>query len=128
MIEDNVLLDSEDKYLAFEHLYSVEGYSTMCIYVKSGGFSGWTHFCISNENVNSIINLLSIMNKDLKGCCHISDSDSDSCIILEMEKYGHVLISGQIGGSHEAHIMKFKFATDQTILTGLIQMLKKVLV
>ncbi|GAB6085902.1 WapI family immunity protein [Alkaliphilus crotonatoxidans] len=124
MNEDNIIFDSNGKKLAIEHLYTVENYFTFNIKVESGEFTGASHFCISKENILVIVEALSKMHETLSGCSKISDSDSDAYINLEMDKSGHISMAGQIGGSHEEHNMKFKYTTDQTILSGLIQKLK----
>ena len=124
---DQILVNSEGKELVVEHLYTVEGYFTLSIKVKSGEFAGASNFCMPKESVVSIIETLSIMNKDLKGCCEVKDYDSDAYVIVEMDKFGHVALCGQIGGSHEEHFMKFKYETDQTILEKLIRIFKSLL-
>lgn len=125
--ENNVIFDFEDKRLIIEHLYTVEDYSTLNIKVKSGEFAGAANFCIPKDKVNSILNTLSNMRKELRGYCEINDSDSDGFIMVEMGEMGHIYMYGQIGGSHEEHFMKFRYTTDQTILDGLVQMLKTLL-
>jgi hypothetical protein len=127
MNEGTVIIDSEGKKLVIEHLYTVEGYFTFNIKVKSGEFAGASNFCISKENILSVIEALSKMHEQLTGYCEISDSDSDAHITIEMDKLGHMRMTGQIGGSHEEHYMKFKYITDQTVLINLIQMLKALL-
>lgn len=120
MKENSIIIDSEDKMLIIEYLYTVENYSTFNVKVKSGEFSGSTHFCISIESLVKIEQILSEMYNQLKGLCEISDLDSDSAIIIEMDKHGHMYVSGQIGGSHEEHFMKFKYIADQTDLYSLV--------
>lgn len=123
MAENNVLINSEDKELVIEHLYTVEGYFTFNIRVKSGRFAGASNFCIQKEKLVSIAQTLSVMHKELKGCCNINDSDSDAFISIEMDKFGHIYINGQIGGSHEEHFMKFKYTTDQTVLEQFVRLI-----
>lgn len=127
MNEGVVIIDSEGKKLVIEHLHTVEGYFTFNIKVKSGEFAGASNFCISKENILSVIEVLSKMHEQLTGYCKISDSDSDAHIIIEMGKLGHMCMTGQIGGSHEEHYMNFKYITDQTVLINLTQMLKALL-
>lgn len=124
MNEDTVIIDCEDKKLIIEHLYTVEDYFTINIKVKSGEFAGASNFCISKENILSVIEVLSNMHKQLTGYCEVRDSDSDAHITIEMDKLGHMSMIGQIGGSHEEHYMKFKYITDQTVLINLIHILK----
>ncbi|MFC6332753.1 hypothetical protein ACFP56_08975 [Paenibacillus septentrionalis] len=108
---------STDKYcLTVEHLYTVEGYLTLAISIKSGEFMGKSNFCISEEQLSIFIQSLKEIDARLSGDSKIDDYDSDAHIIFEVNKLGHVIISGQVGGSHEEHSMRFKFTTDQTIL------------
>ncbi|WP_421617423.1 WapI family immunity protein [Brevibacillus sp. TJ4] len=110
------ILSTEKHCLTVEHLYTVEGYLTLAISIKSGEFMGKSNFCISEEHLSTFIQSLKEMGARLSGDSKIVDYDSDSYIIIEVNKLGHVIISGQVGGSHEEHSMKFKFTTDQTIL------------
>lgn len=127
MVDNSVVIGSDDKELIIAHLYTVEDYLTFRIKVTSGEFSGASNFCLSKEKVLSIIEMLTNMHEVLGGGCKINDSDSDAFIAFEMEKYGHLEVYGQIGGSHEDHFMKFDYWTDQTILLNMVQALKRVL-
>lgn len=127
MTDGNAVINSEGKELIVEHLYSVEDYFTFNIKVKSGEFAGASNFCMPKESVVLIIEKLSEMYKDLKGCCEVKDYDSDAFIALQMDKLGHMCVYGQIGGSHEEHSMKFKYDTDQTVLVNLMRLFKLVL-
>ncbi len=127
MTDNNILINSDGKELILEHLYTVEGYSTFNIKVKSGEFAGASNFCIAKQDVVSINVKLLQMYKDLKGYCEIKDHDSDAYVMIEMDKFGHMCIYGQIGGSHEEHSMKFKYNTDQTVLIGLMCRFKALL-
>jgi len=120
-----MIINLEGKELIVEHLYTVEDYFTFRIRVKSGDFSGTSNFCISKEALLSIFEKLTKMHKELKGCCEINDSDSDAYITFDMDKFGHMSVYGQIGGSHEDHFMKFKYSTDQTVLEKIIQLFKE---
>ncbi len=123
----HVIFNSNNKELAIEYLYTVENYFTFNIRVKSGEFSGSSSFCISKENIMSVIATLTKLYNELKGLCEINDYDSDAYIKIEMLNLGHVCIYGQIGGSHEDHSLKFKYIVDQTILPNLIQAFKSAL-
>lgn len=106
-----------------ERLYTVEGYLTLAIGVKSGEFRGKSNFCISEEQLGVFLQSLKKMNVRLSGDSRMDDSDSDAHIIFEATKLGHVVVSGQIGGSHEEYSMRFKFTSDQKILEGLVRLL-----
>jgi len=111
--------------ILIEHLYTVDNYLTFCVKVKSGLFAGASNFCIPRDKLLSLIEQFSIMQKELAGMSEIMDSDSDAFIKFEMQKFGHLSIYGQVGGSHEDHYMRFKYITDQTVLTNMIHLLKK---
>lgn len=127
MMQDNMMINTEDKELKIEHLYTVEDYFTFNIRVKSGDFSGISNFCMSKEFICSIVEKLTEMHKELNGSCEIVDNDSDAYITLNMDKHGHMSVFGQIGGSHEEHCMKFKYSTDQTVLEKVIKLFKGLL-
>ncbi|MFH0897949.1 MAG: hypothetical protein V1855_00020 [bacterium] len=112
--------DNEIEYISTEN-----DYFHLMIQIKSGMFSGASEFCISKGNIIKIIKTLKNMHETLKGSCVISDFDSDGHITIEMQKLGHICISGQMGGTHQDHYMTFKFMTDQSILPNLIKNLKK---
>jgi len=124
MTDYNMLVNSDGKELIIEYLYNVEGYSTFTIKVKSGEFAGKSSFCLPKERIAAIIEQLSGMNNDLKGCCEINDYDSDAYINIEMAKFGRLWIFGQIGGSHEDHSVTFRYSTDQTVLNSFIRLFK----
>lgn len=48
-MQDGMIINTEDKKLTIEHLYTVEDYFTLKIRVKSGDFSGVSSFCISKK-------------------------------------------------------------------------------
>ena len=125
MNKSNILFHSKDNQLILEHLYTVDDYTTFNIKIKSGQFAGASSFCMPRENIISTIDILAKMNKSLQGSCIINDIDSDALIVFEMGNLGHMLIYGQIGGSHQDHFMKFSFLADQTVLPGLILLFKE---
>lgn len=116
----------EDR-LVIEHLYTVEDYITFKLDVKSGPFTGSSHFCILKQKLHLVIEEMNNMYKDLKGSCELKDYDSDAFITLEMKRLGHVSIFGQIGGSQEDHNMRFKFTSDQTGLAIVLRSLQTLL-
>jgi hypothetical protein len=67
------------------------------------------------------------MNTELTGCCEIADNDSDAYITFRMDKFGHMIVFGQIGGSQEEHFMKFKYDSDQTIIDKLVKLFTELL-
>lgn len=115
---------SKNDELIIEPLCTNEDYIRFKIKIKSGEFTGASHFCVSGNLLRSFIEILSKMYKDLTGSCELNDYDSDANLKIKIQELGHVDISGQMGGSHEDHSMRFKLATDQTVLANLIQVLK----
>ena len=106
--------------IIFEHLYTVEGYVTFAITVVSGKFSGASNFCISeNSLADAVLTLREIYNK-LSGEYQMNDYNSDDFILFEFEKYGHLKVSGQVGGSHRQQYLVYQFMTDQTVLAEII--------
>ena len=124
---EDMIINSEGKELYLEHLYTVEDYFTFNIRVKSGDFSGASNFCMPKTSIISLIDNLEKMYTKLKGRSQLTDSDSDAYVRFEMENLGHMSISGQIGGSHQDHYMKFAYTVDQTVLRYFIQVLKRIL-
>jgi len=129
MTNDSIVFNSDDntKTLRISLQYYVDDYFTFIIKVKSGPFAGESSFCMSKKMVIAIIDKLFKMHKDLEGVCKIEDCDSDAYLTIKMEKLGHLFLDGQIGGSHQDHYMKFKYAADQTILLNLIKVFKTAL-
>ncbi len=123
MEDDNRIICADNYCLTIEHLYTVEGYLTLTISVKSGLFMGKSNFCISGEQLGIFIKSLKEISLRLLGDSRMDDYDSDAHIIFEVTKLGNVIVTGQIGGSHEEHSMRFKFTSDQTIFERLVRLL-----
>lgn len=124
---NNKRMLSMTNQIDFEHLYTVEGYSTFRVVVVSGQFSGTSNFCVSNEKLSLVINNLTKIYEEFKGTCEMQDFDSDGFITFEITSIGHVIIKGQIGGSHEDQYLRFNMRTDQTILSKIISDIKSVI-
>lgn len=123
MNDIDAVISNGSQLLCLEYLYTVEDYITLSIRVKSGGFSGESNFCISKERINLIIEKLREMHENLLGSITLDDYDSDAHIVFKVSGLGQLVITGQIGGSHEEHNMKFKFVSDQSIIHELINTL-----
>jgi len=102
--------------LNVEKLYDIDGYITFKIKVASSGFNGISNFCISKLDINDIQRKLQYMDEKLEGSVIINDMDSDSFLKFELKEHGQLVCSGELGGSHRDHSMKFSFQADQTIL------------
>jgi len=110
--------------ITFDYQYTVGGYITFTIGVVSGGFSGTSNFCISESSLREAVSFLSEMYNNLKGAYQMNDYDSDDFISFEFQDLGHMVISGQAGGSHSAQYLKYQFITDQTVLAEIISNFK----
>ncbi|MCR8845343.1 hypothetical protein NQ117_16805 [Paenibacillus sp. SC116] len=122
MEDVNIIMNTETQCLIVEHLYTVENYLTFNIQVKSGGFAGQSNFCISKEKIGEIIQSLEEAYEKLSGRSQIDDYDSDAHLVIKATRLGKVTVSGQIGGSHQEHSMRFEFTSDQTVLERLINL------
>lgn len=111
----------QDKYnrISFEFLYLKGGYSTYEISVATLGFSGVYNFCISESEQINYVNRINVMIKNLNGSMEIKDCESDAFIKFYFESTMDFYVSGQLGGSWNDNILKFKFKADQTLLYGL---------
>jgi hypothetical protein len=127
MEDINTIICNESQCLIINHLYTVEEYLTLNFLVKSGEFSGKSNFCVSKERIELIVQSLREVHKNLLGRIDIEDYDSDAHLVFELNRLGQAIVSGQIGGSHEEHIMRFKFISDQTILERLINLLSTII-
>ena len=111
--------------LDIEKLYDIDGYITFRIKVISNGFSGMSNFCIAKLDIDNIQKKLQSIAEKLEGSVVISDMDSDSFLKLELKEHGQLVCSGELGGSHRDHSIKFSFQADQTILAILKNYIKK---
>ena len=104
--------------ITVKHLYTVEKYITFHVYIMSGDFSGCSNFCTS---------ALDMLHERLYGEYTLTDYDSDDYILFQFQKYGHLKISGQVGGSQSDQFLKFSLYSDQTFLRRLITELRYIL-
>ncbi len=96
----------------------------MTFKIESTGFKGQSNFCISRDSLINILESIKSALKQLDGSIVIRDRDSDAHIEITMKNFGHLTVSGQVGGSFEDHYLKFKFDSDQTILPELMNFFK----
>jgi len=114
------LFDSDSIRLSIQYLYSIAGYITYRVTVKSGDFSGTSSFCQPVEEINRQIDDLRLMENELSGTCRINDIESDAFIVFDLLDLGHISAAGLVGSSFEAHSMRFALLVDQTVLPILI--------
>lgn len=92
-----------------------------------GRFTGIHPFIFLKDEVSTYIEQLTKMHSELIGSIKINDTESDSSIVLDMVKYGHVLVHGQIGGTHTGNYLTFNYETDQTVLPVFINFMRSLL-
>lgn len=114
-------------YISLDHLYTVDGYLTFFVVVKSGSFSGASNFCLSEAKLRETSLILNDLYKKLSGACQINDYDSDDFISFEFLKLGHLKITGQLGGSYNPQYLRFQFISEQTVLQSIITTFNTVL-
>jgi hypothetical protein len=113
--------NTETERLSFATRYLVQINFTFDLTVLSDGFSGTSHFCIRRDQLEQMCSDLTNMHLKLFGKTNLEDNDSDGFVEFEIETNGRLNISGQVGGTHEDHFIKFKFQTDQTCINQLVQ-------
>lgn len=114
-------------YINAESVYLTHTFATIKFSVSSEGFSGQSNFCIQKIDLIQYEKALSKMHEKLDGECIISDYDSDTHIIFKSEPFGHVVISGQLGGTHQKQYLYFNLKTDQTVLNEIRSIFNKIL-
>lgn len=100
-------------------LYFVGGYITYEVSISTCGFTGTSNFCIEENKLNEYIYMIDIMINTLSGEVSIDDSESDAYLKFYFENRTSLFVVGQVGGSHEDNVLKFKLMADQTALYGL---------
>ena len=112
----NLETNSETKMLCFMTKYLVQINFTFEVSVFSEGFAGTAHFCVRREQLERFCNELISMYSLLDGSSVLEDNDSDAFVKFEFNSTGHLIVKGQVGGSHEDQMVRFKFQTDQTVI------------
>lgn len=105
--------------VSIHSLYFVGGYITYEVSISTCGFAGSSNFCIEESKVNEYIYIIDTMIESLSGELSIDDSESDAYLKFFFENKTSLFVVGQIGGSYEDNVLKFKLMADQTVLYGL---------
>mgnify|MGYP006968299549 FL=1 len=105
--------------ISIKSLYFVGGYITYEVSSSTCGFSGKCNFCIEEGKLKDYVQIIEYMIKTLSGEIDIEDGESDAYIKFVFENTTNFYVLGQIGGSYENNMLKFKFKADQTVLYGL---------
>jgi hypothetical protein len=118
VIDDIIELktNTETERLSFATRYLVQINFTFDVTVLSDGFGGTSHFCVRREQLEKMFADLTNMHLAVSGTTMLDDNDSDAFVQFEIEANGRLIVSGQIGGTHEDNFVKFKFQTDQTCI------------
>jgi hypothetical protein len=120
MIEINDIIElktnTATEKLSFATKYLVQINFTFELTVLSNGFSGTSLFCIRRDQIEKMCTDLSNMYSTLTGTTILEDNDSDGFVEFEFESNGRLIVTGQVGGTHENHYVKFRFQTDQTCI------------
>ena len=121
-IKDIIELETNDntKRLSFATRYLVQVHFTFDLSVVSDKFRGTSHFCVYKGYLESLCSdLLKIYTSSLV-LTRLSDNDSDGFVEFTIQNNGQLIVSGQIGGSHEDNFVTFNFNTDQTLILQFI--------
>lgn len=113
VFQDNISM------VSIQSLYCVGSYITYEVSSSTCGFSGKCNFCIQENKLKEYIHKIDFMIQSLSGELEIRDSESDAYIKFYFENTMNFYVLGQIGGSYEDNMLKFKFKVDQTVLYGL---------
>ncbi len=117
----------DDQQLIFEARYLVNDYFTFDLKVTSKEFSGKSHFCVNCIAIESFLNEIQEMYETLKGEVILQDYDSDGYVKFNTNEKGHLEVSGQVGGTHEKHFVRFNFINDRTSLVNFVKNFNRLL-
>jgi len=127
---DNVIslqTNTATEHLSFAARYLVGINFTFDLTVLSERFAGTCHFCVRRDEIEALCSELSSMHSTLKGMARLNDNDSDAYVEFEIESGGWLFVSGQVGGSHGDHFVRFAFRTDQTCIPKFLNDFKSLL-
>jgi len=113
--------------ITFELRHTSEGYVDLTKKVMSGNFSGSSSFTVSTDTLKNAVLALCKMKNELTGAYQLQDYDSNDFVLFEFMKWGHMEITGQVGGNHRKQYLMYQFTTDQTFLNEIINSFQKVL-
>jgi|SRR5687767_3725938 len=116
---DNIIelkTNTVTKQLSFATRYLVQINFTFDLTVLAEGFGGTSHFCVRRDQLEKLCSDLHKMHSTLTGTTNLEDNDSDAFVEFSIEPFGHLIVNGQVGGSHEDSFVKFRFQTDQSCI------------
>lgn len=115
----NLIYDDGVNILSIEVLYFVGRYATYEVCISASGFAGKSSFCIEENNIKIIVEKATTMIDTLCGEVVVNDTESDAFLKFFFGNERELYVVGQIGGSWDDNMLKFKMRADQTILKGL---------
>ncbi|MDO5539035.1 MAG: hypothetical protein Q4F83_03020 [Eubacteriales bacterium] len=118
-MDGKVIFQDNGSGISIQSLYCIGGYITYEVSSWTCGFSGICNFCIEENKLKEYIKMIDSMIKILGGELEIRDCESDAYLKIYFEDSMNFYVSGQIGGSYEDNILRFKLKADQTLLYGL---------
>lgn len=118
-MDNKIIYQNHSNTISIQSLYCIGGYVTYEVSILTGNFSGTCNFCISEDNVSDYTEVIDNMINSLSGEIEIYDCESDAYLKFYFEDTMNFYVLGQIGGSYEDNILKFKLKADQTALLGL---------
>ena len=129
IIDDIIELrtNSETERLSFATRYLVQINFTFDLTVVSNKFTGTSHFCIRIDQIITMCDDLNSMQSSLSGETRLEDNDSDAFIEFEINSNGRLNVSGQVGGTHEDHFVRYAFQTDHTCIPFLVNDFKRLM-
>ncbi len=124
----NIILQTNNEALQLE-LRDVKkiGHDYRCILVvESRGFCAHRTFYFDESNLKLFCCDLTKMNRTLAGQAKLKQLFEDDYICLKMAGGGHVIVAGLlVEYSEYAQRLEFRFQSDQTILTPLLEGMSK---
>jgi hypothetical protein len=93
-------------------------------------FCGETEFIIGIDSINEVIGQLTEMHRKTKGQSTLKCAGWGSSVTFEIsDKLGHLHISGQLNQHwpEQSNHLKFEFNSDQSIIPGLIDVLRTII-
>jgi hypothetical protein len=107
------------------HLQDIEvfddGSGARCLLTINSNHFSCTSFPFYFEDLKDFCKSIKRMYKELKGNARLSLSYEPGFIELEMDKLGHVNVHGLVIGHGLGQELRFRFQTDQTCLSSMVQ-------
>lgn len=109
---------NENYDLSLRKDIEVGGYTTFTVIVKTHEFSGAHPFCMTNEDIKSVLLDLKEADKTLSGEIKLTDNESESFILFSISN-SKVAVNGELGFCSGDNFLKFVQRLDQTVIRSL---------